>query len=56
MFQLWLQTATLCLHVTLLHRVLPVVQTAARWEDGPSKKAETVCTIVNKITFLPVDI
>jgi len=42
-------SATLCLHVTLPH-------TAARWEDGASMEAETVCTTVNKITFLPVDI
>jgi len=49
-------SATLCSHVTLLHRELIVVHTAARWKDGASMEAETVCTIVNKITFLPVDI
>jgi len=49
-------SATLCLHVTLPHRVFTAVHTAARWEDGANMEAETVCTTVNKITFLPVDI
>lgn len=49
-------STTLGLHVTLPHRALIAVHTAARWEDGASMEAETVCTTVNKITFLPVDI
>jgi len=35
-------SATLCLHVTLPHRVLIAVHTAARREDGASMEAETV--------------
>lgn len=49
-------SATLCSHVTLPHKVLIAARTAARWEDGARMEAETVCTIVKKITFLPVDI
>jgi len=48
-------SATLCLHVTLPHRVLIAVHTAARCEDGTSMDAENVCKTVKKITFLPVD-